>query len=206
MKKGLLLGLLLAVVSIVFTVLLTKVDVQPIGPQNSSVGFSSINTKFRVDYNEKYYKVSKYLGYAALLIPGVYALIGLIQLVKGKSLAKVDKRLYILAIFYVLVLATYMLFEKVIINYRPVILDEGLEASYPSSHTLMAIFFCMSAIVMNREMFKGKSALINVCLFLLCCGVIVGRVMSGVHWFTDIIGALLIASTYITFFKALVKE
>ena len=205
-KRLMIIGVILLIFSIIFTVALTKVDVSPIGPQKSTVGFSTLNQKLTPEYNEKYYKVSKYLGYLALLIPVVYACIGLVQLVKGKSLSKVDKRLIILAVFYVIVLATYVFFEKVIINYRPVILDEGLEASYPSSHTLMSIFFTISAVIINKEMFKGKYASINILLFLLGGSIIAFRAVSGVHWFTDIVGSLLIGLTLLTFFKASIKE
>lgn len=205
-KKWLAIGTVLLIVSILFTILLTKVDVKAIGPNSSTVGFSTINTRLTFNYNETVYKASKYLGYIALMIPCVYALIGLVQLIKGKKLSSVDKRLYKLAIFYALVLATYVLFEKVIINYRPVILDEGLEASYPSSHTLMSIFFTISAIIINKSMFKDKFNIINTCLFILGVSIVILRLVSGVHWFTDILGAVLIASTLLAYFKACIKE
>ena len=205
-KKRLILACILLILSVAFTIVLTKVDVKAIGPENSSVGLSTLNTKFTFDYNEKVYKISKYLGYVALLIPVVYAGIGFIQLVKGKSLKAVDKRLYILAIFYVVVLATYILFEKVIINYRPVILDEGLEASFPSSHTLMSLCFSLSAILINKSMFKDKTKLINVCLFILALAIVATRYISGVHWFTDIVGSVLIACTLLTGFKTFIKK
>ena len=193
-------------ISVVFTVLLTKVDVKPIGPNNSTVGLSSVNNRLRVDYNETYYKISKYLGYAALLIPVVYAGIGVYQLIKRKSFAKVDKRLYILAIFYVVVLATYVLFEKVVINYRPVMLDGGLEASFPSSHTLMSLCFAISAIIVNKSLFKDKTKIINIALFILGMAIMTFRLLSGVHWFTDIMGAALYASSLLLIFKSFVKE
>ena len=207
MKKQIfLMGLFLLVISIVFTVLLTKVDTKPIGPNNSIVGFSTVNTKMTFDYNEKIYKISKYLGYVALLIPVVYAGIGILQLVKGKSLSKVDKRLYILAIFYVVVGLTYVIFEKVIINYRPVMMDNALEASFPSSHTLMALCFTLSAILINKQLFKDKTKLINCGLFILGIAVVLTRLVSGVHWFTDIIGAVLYSCALVMIFKSFVKE
>ena len=205
-KKKLIVAIILLIMSVAFTIVLTKVDVQAIGPENSSVGLATLNSKMTLDYNDKAYKISKYLGYVALLIPVVYAGIGFIQLVKGKSLKAVDKRLYMLAIFYVVVLATYLLFEKVVINYRPVILDEGLEASFPSSHTLMSICFSLSAIIINKSMFKDKTKLINVCLFLLAIAILTTRMVSGVHWFTDIIGSVLISCTLVSAFKAFIKK
>ena len=205
-KYSFIVGIFLLIVSVLFTIALTKYDVSDIGPNKSSVGFSSLNKSLTFDYNEKIYKVSKYAGYVAFVIPVVYAGIGLYQLIKGKSFAKVDKRLYILAIFYILVLATYLFFEKVVINYRPVIIDNGLEPSFPSSHTLMSLFLCSSAIYLNKEMFKEKTKLINLCLFMLLLVIVGCRYISGVHWFTDIVGAVLIAGTLMSFFKASVKE
>ena len=204
-KKFFIIGLVLLVLSIAFTFTVTKIDVQPIGPDRTSVGLSTINEKYKVDYNEKVYKISKYLGYVALVIPVVYAGIGVYQLIKGKKLSKVDKRLYMLAIFYCVVLATYVLFEKVVINYRPVVLDEGLEASFPSSHTLMALCFTISAILVNKELFKDKTKLINYGLFILGMAVAITRLFSGVHWFTDIVGGFLYACSLLLLFKSFVK-
>jgi undecaprenyl-diphosphatase len=205
-KKLIIIGTLLLLMSLVFTFLIAKVDLRVIKPEIPAVGFSTINSKLTFDYNETIYKISEYLGYVALLIPVCYALYGFTQLIKGKSLSKVDKRLFILAIFYVAVLATYVLFEKVVINYRPVILDEGLEASYPSSHTLMSLCFTISAIIINKSMFKDKAKLINIGLLLLGFAIVVGRYVSGVHWFTDITGSVLISCTLLSFFKAFIKE
>lgn len=207
MKKRLLItGTLLLIMSIVFTVLITKVDISNIGPENSAVGFASINSKCTFKYNETIYKISEYLGYVALLIPVVYAGIGFVQLLKNKSLKKVNRELYILAGFYCVVLLTYVLFDKLALNYRPVILDEGLEASFPSSHTLMSLCFTFSAIITNKSMFKDKFKLINILLLILGVSIVLTRYISGVHWFTDIIGSVLISSTYITYFKALIKK
>lgn len=207
MKKRLLItGTLLLIMSIVFTILITKVDISNIGPENSAVGFASINSKLTFNYNEKIYKISEYLGYVALLIPVVYAGFGFIQLIKNKSFKKINRELYILAGFYAVILLTYVLFEKLTLNYRPVILDEGLEASFPSSHTLMSLCFSISAIIANKSMFKDKFKLVNILLLILGVSIVLTRYISGVHWFTDIVGSVLISSTYITYFKALIKK
>ena len=207
MKKRLLItGTLLLIMSIVFTILITKVDISNIGPENSAVGFASINYKLTFNYNEKIYKISEYLGYVALLIPVVYAGFGFIQLIKNKSFKKINRELYILAGFYAVILLTYVLFEKLTLNYRPVILDEGLEASFPSSHTLMSLCFSISAIIANKSMFKDKFKLVNILLLILGVSIVLTRYISGVHWFTDIVGSVLISSTYITYFKALIKK
>ena len=194
--------------SIVFTFLIVKVDVASIGPEKTDVGFSTINAKYTFDYNETIYKISEVLGYVALLIPVCYASLGAYQLIKNKSFKKVDKRLYLLAIFYVVVLALYIIFDKLALNYRPVIVDitEWPEASYPSSHTLMSLCFTVSAVALNKEMFKDKFKLLNVFLLILGVAIALTRYISGVHWFTDIIGSVLISGTLITYFKAFLKK
>ena len=127
--KNIILCVILLIVACVYTFLVTKIDVKAIGPQNTSVGFSTINKYFTdiIGSNLKLYKITEYLGYLAITIAGVYAILGLIELIKRKSLKKVDVEIYILACFYVLVLGVYFLFEKVIINHRPIIIDGILE-------------------------------------------------------------------------------
>ena len=178
-----------------------------IGPKGSKVGFGTVNKYFKnlFTYNKTIYKVTEILGLIALLIVGIYALVGLVQLIKRKSLFKVDKRIYILGAFYVLVGLIYVFFEKVVINYRPVILDGKLEASFPSSHTILAICVCVSAIVMNKFYIKDESKLklVNVFITILMILIVIGRFISGVHWFSDIVGGIIISSTLLSYYFTL---
>ncbi len=194
---------------ILFTILIKTIDVEAIGPFGSEVGFSAINDAFRkiFPYSDLFYKISKYLGYAAFLIIFVYALTGLIQLIKRKSLFKVDKELYALAGFYALVLFVYVLFEKVIINYRPVLEKGALEASYPSSHTILSICVCVSSIMISKKIFKNKkyTNLFNLASGLLMVGIVATRVLSGVHWLTDIIGGILISVALCILFECVLQ-
>ena len=208
MKKGkknfIYFGILL-LVFIAFTLLIKNVDVQAIGPENSEVGLATINDAFHgiFNYNELLYKISKYLGYISFLIIGLYGLTGLVQLIKEKNPFKVDKKLLILGGFYVVVLLVYVLFEFVIINYRPVLEDGLLEASYPSSHTILSICVCASSLMISKNIFKKEKfvKILNVCTYILMFGIIVTRVLSGVHWLTDIVGAILISLALCNLFK-----
>ena len=208
MKKGkknfIYFGLLL-LIFIAFTLLIKNVDVQAIGPENSEVGLATINDAFHgiFNYNELLYKISKYLGYISFLIIGLYGIKGLIQLIKEKNLFKVDKKLLILGGFYVVVLLVYILFEFVIINYRPVLEDGVLEASYPSSHTILSICVCASSLMISKDIFKKEkfTKILNICTYILMFGIIVTRVLSGVHWLTDIVGAILISLALCNLFK-----
>lgn len=203
-KSNIWLPIILTITSIVFIFLVKNVDVKAIGPKNSSVGFSSINGFFKdlLGSNMTIYKITEVLGVIALLIVGIYGLIGIIQLIKRKSLFKVDKKIIALGCLYAVVLGMYVLFEKVVINYRPVLIDKVLEASFPSSHTMLAVCVCMSAIIMNKDYIKNKKYLkyTNICIFILMLLIVLGRFISGVHWFSDIVGGLLISATLLSYF------
>lgn len=190
---------------VVFTLLVKIVDVQSIGPENSKVGFASINELFHnfLGYNDLFYKISKYLGYLSFLIIGLFGVIGLIQLIKRKSIFKVDNTILILGAFYVLVLFTYAFFEIVIVNYRPVLENGVLEASYPSSHTILSICVCMSGILTSNKIFKDKKIikLFNICSTILMLSIIVFRTISGVHWLTDIVGGIILSMSLCLLFK-----
>ena len=132
----------------------------------------------------------------------IFGLFGLMQLYYKKGFKNVDKDLYALCGLYVLCLVIYAVFEKVIINYRPVILEEGLEASYPSSHTILAVAFISAAVVEFNARLKAKrvrTVVVSLCI-LVGIGVVVTRFLSGVHWLTDIVGSILISSACFVLF------
>ena len=206
--KNIILCVVLLIASVVYTIIVMKVDVKPIGPQNSLVGLASVNKYFKdiIGNNMTIYKVTEYVGYIPILLAGVYAVIGFVQLIKRKSLKKVDKEIYILACFYVLVLGVYLLFEKLVINYRPVLMEGLLDPSYPSSHTILALCFCGSSIIINNILFK-KSKLAkceNVLSVILIYVITIGRFVSGVHWFSDIIGGIIISLALLQLFKTMI--
>jgi len=208
-KKYYIMAGVMFVVFIIFTLLVKNVDVQAIGPQNSEVGFASLNKVISdsLPYNEVMYKISEVLGYLAILTVGIFGLFGVMQLFIKKGFANVDKDLYILAGLYVCVLESYVVFEKVIINYRPVILEEGLEASYPSSHTMMSVAFMLAAIQqfgMRLKKTKVRNIVLAVCA-LVGVGIIVTRLLSGVHWITDIAGAIILASAWFMLYLSIIR-
>lgn len=201
-------GILWAVF-ILFTVLVKLVDVRAIGPEGSRVGFAFLNQAIAdaIPYHATWHVITDVLGYAALLIAACFGLIGCLQLLKRKSLKKVDFQLLVLGGFYVLVLLCYVFFEIVIINYRPVLLEGELEASYPSSHTMLSICVLATAIINFRFYVKDMSLLFaaQAISAVMMIVIIVGRIISGVHWITDIFGALLISAalfmTYVVAFN-----
>ena len=197
-KKNILICILLVLLSIIYTLLVKYVDTSTIGPNGSVVGFSSLNSfVFNLTGNNMtLYKITEILGIIPILIALMYAVIGLIQVIDRKSL-KVDKELIALGILYVVVILIYVFFEKCIINYRPVIIDGVLEASYPSSHTLLSICICGSALLINKYLFNNKKIYkyINIISIISMVLIVLGRLLSGVHWASDIIGSIIISIT-----------
>lgn len=202
MKKNIRATIGMFLVFVIYTILVKVVDVEAIGPEGSSVGFASLNGKVfeLTGFSDFWYNLSKILGIAMYAMVGVFAVIGIVQLIKRKSLAKVDKDLYVLAVFYVAVAVFYVLFDKVIvINYRPVIFDKGLEVSYPSTHAFLAVtLLCTAAEQFNRRIKKENLRMLasNLCIIVMSI-IVLGRVLAGCHWLTDIIGGILLGSTLI---------
>lgn len=212
-KKNILICVLLVLISIIYTLLVKYVDTSTIGPNGSVVGFSSLNSfVFNLTGNNMtLYKITEILGIIPILIALMYAVIGLIQVIDRKSL-KVDKELIALGILYVVVILIYVFFEKCIINYRPVIIDGVLEASYPSSHTLLSICICGSSLLINKYLFNNKKIYkyINIVSIISMVLIVLGRLLSGVHWASDIIGSIIISITLLkileTYYLSIKKD
>ncbi|MCR4991238.1 MAG: phosphatase PAP2 family protein [Lachnospiraceae bacterium] len=204
-KRNLMWTLVLFGAFVIYTVCVKFVDVAPIGPEGSSVGFSGLNKAIHdlLGYNEFFYLISKILGLFAIMFMGMVALIALWQVIQRKSLFKADRCYYVIGVFYVIVLIVYLFFEVCIVNFRPVILDEGLEASYPSSHTVLAIsVFLSGAIWFKRIISREMKTFVPTILYAFTFLMVVSRLISGVHWFTDIIGGVVggafLTSLYMT--------
>lgn len=212
-KKNILICVLLVLISIIYTFLVKYVDTSTIGPSGSVVGFSSLNSfVFNLTGNNMtLYKITEILGIIPILIALMYAVIGLIQVIDRKSL-KVDKELIALGILYIIVILIYVFFEKCIINYRPVLIDGILEASYPSSHTLLSICICGSALLINKYLFNNKKIYkyINIISIISMVLIVLGRLLSGVHWASDIIGSIIISITLLkileTYYLSIKKD
>jgi undecaprenyl-diphosphatase len=154
-----------------------------------------------------WYDITDWLGIAAILTALVFTVAGLVQLIKRKSLLKVDREILALGGLYIIVIGLYVLFEKVIINYRPIIMPSSThpEASFPSSHTMLVCIIMGSAAMLLGKYIRNKklcTAIRVMCLAIIAFTVI-GRLIAGVHWFTDILGGILISITLLSFFGEL---
>lgn len=194
---------------LLFTLLVAMVDFKPIGPRGSEVGLAAINGFLHsyFGYNDLFYVLSKILGYICFLIPVINAGVALRDIYRKKSLFKIGPDVLGAFCIYVLMAFFYVLFNTVVLNYRPVVMDGELEASYPSSHTLLAVTLSLSAALQlnfrdrNLER-KARNQKILIALGLL---VVVTRFFSGVHWFTDIVGGVLLGLTLAALYVPLVR-
>lgn len=202
---------LLFLLFVLFTVVVSTVDVRQIGPQGSEVGLATLNEFVfqKLGVHMIWYSITDWLGVVALLTAFCFAVTGLIQAVNRKGLLKVDIRIILLGIYYVIVIVAYVFFEMFIINYRPVILEEsvGLEASYPSSHTMLVICIMGAALVLFQQMIQNKMirVIMNLLSGLVIFITVVGRMISGVHWFTDIVGGILLGITLIQLYASVLR-
>ena len=183
---------------VLWTVLVSYVDVRAIGQNASSVGFATLNGYVHNLTGVKMflYTITDWLGLVPIGVAFGFAVLGLVQWVGRKSLFKVDRSILALGGFYIIVLAMYIFFEIVVINYRPVLIDGYLEASYPSSTTMLVM--CVMPTAMMQLHARIKSDVFRRCVLISIAAftafMVIGRLASGVHWLTDIIGGALVSA------------
>lgn len=194
---------------LVLTVLVLTVDVQPIGRLNSNVGLATLNNAvFQVcGDNPFWYVISEICGVLALLVAGGFAALGVWQWISRKSLKKVDKDLFLLAGLYAAMMIFYVFFEVVVINYRPILVNGDPEASYPSSHTMLVCVIMLSAVFQLRRRIKHPKARLAGSLvgFALCLLTALGRLFSGMHWYTDVLAGIFLGSALAVAYMGVVK-
>ena len=191
---------------VLWTVFVCFIDVRAIGPRESSVGFATLNGYVHnlTGVNMYLYVITDWLGLVPIGIAHGFSVLGLIQWIKRKSLLKVDPSLLALGGFYIVVMAVYILFETVVINYRPVLINGYLEASYPSSTTMLAMCVMPTAMMQLRKRVKNDVLRRGVMIVsaAFTAFMVIGRLVSGVHWITDIIGsALFSAGVVLTYYS-----
>ncbi len=181
-----------------FTFLVQTVDVQHTDINNSAIGFATVNLQFQrlTGVNSKLYTVTDRLSVVPLAMCTVFGIVGISQMIKRKSIFKVDGDIIALGIYYGVVIFCYCCFEIFPINYRPVLIDGVLEASYPSSTTLLVMSVMPTVVLQSERRLKNRyiKNIIAAATLVFTAFMITARLVSGVHWLTDIIGGLILST------------
>lgn len=193
-----------------WTIALVLVDVQAIGAQETKLGFATVNQFVHnaIGVRMWLYELTDWLSIIPLFCVLMLAGIGVIQWIKRKQLLKVDRDLLVLGIFYVTVILLFFIFEILEINYRPILIQGKLEASYPSSTTLLVSCVMPTTAIQCNARIKNKiwRGILGLIVGIFTCFMIIARFLSGVHWMTDIIGGILLGGGIITLYWAIYKQ
>lgn len=208
-KRGLFAALLCLAAFALWTLLLRTVDVRPIGPGGSLVGLAGLNGLVHRSLGVcmPLYTVTDWLGLVPIAVALGFALLGLVQWIRRRRFLQVDRSILVLGGFYLVVAAVYMLFEYVVINRRPVLINGYLEASYPSSTTLLVMCVMPTALMQWRARTKNGAMRHTVTWVSIAfmAFMVIGRLCSGVHWVTDIIGGGLLSAGLVTLYAHTVQ-
>ena len=207
-RKSFIASMCLLTAFVLWTVAICFVDVRAIGPQGSSVGFAGINGFVHnlTGVHWGLYNITDWLGLVPLFVCMGFGILGLVQWIKRKSICKVDHDILILGGFYIITIAAYLFFESVVINYRPVLINGYLEASYPSSTTLLVMCVMPTAVMQFNSRIRNKLLrnIVAATLVAFIAFMAIGRLLSGVHWLTDIVGGALLSTGLVLMYRAIV--
>ena len=82
-----------------------------------------------------------------------------------------------------------------------------MEASYPSSTTLLTL--CVMSTALMRWYRRLRHPILRrvvIAVTIAFTGfMVVGRLISGVHWLTDIVGGILLSGSLVTAYAALCR-
>ena len=207
-KRNLLAGAGLIGAFALWTVLIRWVDVQAVGQNGTKIGFADFNVWFHqlTGVHMTLYTITDWLGLVPIFICLCFGVLGLVQLIKRRSLLRVDPDILLLGAYYVLVIACYLIFEMIPINYRPVLIEGRQEGSYPSSTTLLVL--SVMPTLMFQENRRVSNAMIRkavaVSVIAFSAFMVIGRLLSGVHWATDIIGSVLLSAGLYMLYRSVV--
>lgn len=201
-------GLLWLSLFALWTILIKTIDVQPAGQAGTEIGFAASNIWFHrlTGVHMALYHITDWLGLVPVFICMGFGIMGLLQWIRRKTLWKVDSDILLLGIYYLVVILGYLVFEMIPINYRPILIEGRMEASYPSSTTLLVLcvmptlYFQMDRRCQNtflKKLFKAVTVLFSSVM-------VIGRLLSGVHWLTDIIGSVFLSCGLFCIYQSIV--
>ena len=207
-RKGFMPGGVLLLAFVVWTVLIRTVDVRPVGVNGTNIGFAAINTWFHrlTGVHMGLYTVTDWQGLVPIAVCIGFGLLGLVQWVRRKHIAKVDTDILLLGGYYILVILGYLIFEMIPINYRPILINGVMEASYPSSTTLLVLSVMPTLLFQVNRRTKRQTVRRMTAAFvvLFSAFMVIGRLVAGVHWLTDIVGSVLLSAGLYALYRAAV--
>ena len=206
--RAMILGVISLTAFAIWTVLILVVDVQPVGQNGTDVGFAAFNVWFHklTGVHMWLYAITDWLGLVPIFVCMIFGMMGLWQWIKRRRLLKVDCDILLLGTYYMIVILCYLVFEMIPINYRPIFIDGRMEASYPSSTTLLVLGVIPTLIFQAKCRVKRaitKKAIV-IAANLFSAFMVIGRLISGVHWFTDIVGSVILSTGLFLIYKAFV--
>ena len=205
--KSLLFGGVMLSLFALWTLLVVMVDVQPVGVNGTGIGFAGLNCWFHsvTGVNLQLYYITDWLSIIPFLICSCFALVGFCQLIKRKSLIRVDVDIILLGVYYSMVIFCYVAFEIIPINYRPVLINGVMEVSYPSSTTLLVLAVMPTLTFYCKRNMKSATIfkIIRFSTTLFSFVMVMARLISGVHWLTDIVGGILLSSGLFNIYKGI---
>ena len=209
-KRLLGVGSILLVAFAIWTILIQTVDVRPVGQNGTDIGFATFNCWFHelTGVHLSIYNLTDCLELLPLCICTFFGGLGLCQLINRKSLSKVDQDIMILGIYYLIVIMTFTIFEIIPVNYRPILIEGKLEASYPSSTTLLVLSVMPTFVEQIRRRLNNVRVqkILSIVTIFYMIFMVGGRLISGVHWFTDIVGSVLFSAGLFCIYKAIIMK
>ena len=191
-------GVILLFLFALWTALIQTVDVQPVGQNETDIGFAGLNVWFHeaTGVHMNIYIITDWLGLVPIFICMIFGGVGLIQVISRRSLLKVDADIILLGGYYILVIFGYLIFEMVPVNYRPILIEGRMEASYPSSTTLLVMSVMPTLVFQTYRRIDNKGIRYSIYVFtvLFTAYMVIGRTVAGVHWLTDILGSVMLSS------------
>ena len=207
-RKVFVLGILWIMAFAVWTWMIQNVDVQPAGVNGTEIGFAAWNLWFHnlTGVHMTIYTITDWLGLVPIAVCLLFGALGLAQMIKRRSLLKVDRDIIFLGIYYMIVIFGYLIFEMIPINYRPILINGFMEASYPSSTTLLVLSVMPTLIFQGNRRLENSRLKKAVAIFTVLFSIfmVIGRLISGVHWFTDIVGSVMLSAGLFCIYRAAV--
>ena len=192
----------------VWTLMIKTIDVKPIGTNGTDVGFATLNRWFHnlTEVNMTLYNITDWLGIIPVFVCMIFSVVGIVQLIKRRNLFIVDYDILLLGLYYVVVILCYLVFELIPINYRPILINGFMEASYPSSTTLLVLAVMPTVVFQSNRRIENNiiKKIICVIIIIFTLFMVIARSISGVHWITDIIGSILLSTGLFFMYKTAV--